>query len=334
MKNTFQPVSGRRLIAAAFHSMKPIRTLASSAFLLSATLFLTSCASPGNHESAGGTRPLIAVMAAFEPEIVANREALLPPGTPFTETVINGVRFTRFSFEGRDILLFSCGVSMVNAAMTTQLALDKFPVSLVMLAGIAGGINPSNHIGDVVVPEKWYYHSEAVYANPKPDGSGYIMPEFFKPHYENFQFIFPSEVSVTRDGLGKPETQPYFSADPTALQAARKALATMAPLTWSNRVAKVIVGGNGITGPVFMDNRDYRKWAFRVWGAECLEMESAAIGQVAWANHKPFIIVRTLSDLAGGQEGVNAEESTEVPVSKHASIVLREIIRALPPGKF
>ena len=78
-----------------------------------------------------------------------------------------------------------------------------------------------------------------------------------------------------------------------------------------------------------MDNRDYRKWAFRVWNADCLDMESTAIGQVCWANRKPFLIVRSLSDLAGGQDGVNAADTTGGPVSRHASLVLREVIRAM-----
>jgi adenosylhomocysteine nucleosidase len=62
-------------------------------------------------------------------------------------------------------------------------------------------------------------------------------------------------------------------------------------------------------------------------------MESTAIAQVCWANKMPFLIVRSLSDLAGGQEGVNAADTTEVPISKHAAVVLREIIKAMPVTK-
>jgi adenosylhomocysteine nucleosidase len=79
-----------------------------------------------------------------------------------------------------------------------------------------------------------------------------------------------------------------------------------------------------------MDNREYRKWAFRVWHADCLDMESTAIAQVCWANRRPFLIVRSLSDLAGGQDGINDADHTEVPVARHASLVLREIVRRLP----
>ncbi len=271
----------------------------------------------------------IAVMSAYAPEIAANEAAFLNGGQPVKVTTINGVAFKHVRFEGRDLLLFPSGVSMVNAAMTTQLALNRFPISHVLFAGIAGGINPAHHIGDVVVPDKWFHHSEAVYANPKPDGSGYVLPEYFKAPYTNFSFMFPDHVWTVRAGMAKPAKQEFFPADPALIEASRRALKTMPPMTYAGRTAEVSVGGNGIAGPVFMDNREYRKWAFSVWKADCLDMESTAIAQVCWANKTPFLIVRSLSDLAGGQEGVNAADTTEGPVSAHASIVLREIVRQI-----
>ena len=44
---------------------------------------------------------------------------------------------------------------MVNAAMNTQLVLDRFNVTHIVFSGIAGGVNPSLNIGDVVVAERW-----------------------------------------------------------------------------------------------------------------------------------------------------------------------------------
>ena len=36
---------------------------------------------------------------------------------------------------------------MVNAALTTQLFVDKFYVNQLIFSGIAGGVDPSNNIG-------------------------------------------------------------------------------------------------------------------------------------------------------------------------------------------
>lgn len=272
----------------------------------------------------------LAVLSAYSVETAANEAALLAGGELVAVTNLNGVTFKHVRFAGHDLLLFPSGVSMVNAAMTTQLALERFPVRAVFFAGIAGGINPAHHIGDVVIPEKWFHHSEAVYANPKPDGSGWLLPQYFRPTYTNFGFIFPDHVWAVRDGMTTPAKQPSFAADPALLDAARRAVPAVPLLVSRGRTNTVTVGGNGIAGPVFMDNREYRKWAFQVWQADCLDMESTAIAQVCWANRKPFLIVRSLSDLAGGQEGVNDADATEVPVSRHAALVLAEILREIP----
>lgn len=301
-----------------------------TALLLSFELCLWSFAPGCASSKPSAPRPLYAVLSAYTPETKANELALLGTNAPTSVTLINGIPFKRVSFEGHDLLLFPSGVSMVNAAMTTQLALDRFPVTHVLFAGIAGGINPAHHIGDVVVPEKWAHHSEAAYLNRKADGSGYVLPEYYKPPHENFGFIFPDHVWAVRDGMAEPVRQESFPADPELLYASRRALAHMPALDFGGRRAEVSVGGVGISGPVFMDNREYREWAFRVWHADCLDMESTAVAQVCWANRKPCLIVRALSDLAGGQEGVNPADHTENDTSRHAALVLREIIRELP----
>jgi adenosylhomocysteine nucleosidase len=67
----------------------------------------------------------------------------------------------------------------------------------------------------------------------------------------------------------------------------------------------VVVGGNGISGPVFMDNAEFRQYAFQTFQAQVTDMETAAVGQVAYANNVPYIAFRALSDLAGGDPGEN-----------------------------
>ena len=39
---------------------------------------------------------------------------------------VNGVTFSTGTLEGHEVVLFLSGISVVNAAMTTQLALDHF----------------------------------------------------------------------------------------------------------------------------------------------------------------------------------------------------------------
>ena len=66
-----------------------------------------------------------------------------------------------------------------------------------------------------------------------------------------------------------------------------------------------MVGGNGVSGQSFVDNAQFRQYAFETFKAQVLDMESAAVAMVAHANGVPFIAFRSLSDLAGGGPAEN-----------------------------
>ena len=78
-----------------------------------------------------------------------------------------------------------------------------------------------------------------------------------------------------------------------------------------------------------MDNADFREHVFEAFDARVLDMESAAVAQVAHANGVPFIAFRSLSDLAGGGEAEN-----EMPVflglaAGNSAKVVRAFVAAL-----
>ena len=272
---------------------------------------------------------LYALCAAYPPEIEAlHREFGVDEKKGFTRTTINGLTFWRGRYAGREIVVFRTGVSLVNAAYQLQLALDKFPITHVFFAGVAGGTDPALRIGDVVIPERWAYHDEAAYLNEDGKG-GHVRPDYFKGTYENFGMIFPDDVSVAREGEEQFRKIAAFPADPALLAAARKAAPKVPPQRKAGRDVAISVGGTGVAGSVFLDNAPYREWIFRVWKARCLDMESTALAQVAYANRKPILIVRGLSDLAGAQHGPNPIDDNEARVSEIAARVLRAVIDEL-----
>lgn len=270
---------------------------------------------------------LYAIVGAYPPEIEALHKEFGVKAPAFTKTTINGVEFWRGAYQGRDLVVFRAGVSLVNAAYVLQLAFDKFPITHVLFAGVAGGIDPALHVGDVVIPERWAYHSEAAYLNDDGKG-GYIKPDYFKPTVENFGMIFPDAVSVVREGE-EFRRVPAFPIDADLLTAARRAIPKLPAQRKAGRTVDVSVGGTGVAGPVFLDNAKYREWVFRVWQARCLDMESTALAHVAYANKRPILIVRGLSDLAGGQPGANPIDANEAQVSEIAIRVLRGIVEEL-----
>jgi adenosylhomocysteine nucleosidase len=95
----------------------------------------------------------------------------------------------------------------------------------------------------------------------------------------------------------------------------------------------VVVGGNGISGPVFMDNADYRTYAFGAFKAQVIDMETAAVGQVAYSNKLPYIAFRSLSDLAGGDPGKNQARAFYPLASENSAKVVTRFIAALNPPR-
>ena len=198
----------------------------------------------------------------------------------------------------------------------------------VFFTGIAGGIDPAYGPGDVVVPARWHYHSEAAYFNETAPGK-FALAGYFKQKYKNFGMIFPDDVTVIREGMKDWAQQPFFPADDRLLAAAKKATDALPPMKTGDRISKVSYGGDGVSGTVFCDNAEYRKWIFDVWKAECLDMESTSIAQVCWENKTPCLIVRGLSDLAGGQTGANQIEVYLKAAADHSAVVLEKILQNL-----
>jgi adenosylhomocysteine nucleosidase len=268
-----------------------------------------------------------AIVAAYAPEIKAIDEAFSQlADAQINETLtIKGVKYQLGSYKGEPVVIFTTGISVPNAAMTMQMALDYFPIDRVVMMGIAGAVNPNFQPGDISVPERWYFHDESVYVNPDPKKAGsFVLPDYYEnalerykerrnqdphsPAYENFGYIHPEEMAIIKQGWDKPKQMPYFSATPELIELAKKAVEAVSPINMpSGKPIQIKVGGNGVTGSVFLDNAEYRNWLQRVYSAEVTEMESAAVGQVCFVNDVDWVIIRSISDLAGGQHGKNVE---------------------------
>ena len=250
----------------------------------------------------------IAVISAFAPEL-----ALLEGQVDNAEmTQINGVDFMTGSLAGHDVVVFLSGVSMVNAAMTTQLALDHFNVSRIVYSGIAGGVNPDLHIGDVTVPAQWGQYLESVFARETAEGE-YTLPQGmgFTEDWPGFGMIYPQSVNVLSAADPEAQARFWFEVDPDMFAVAETIAGTVtlddctAEAVCLVNAPKIVVGGNGVSGQAFVDNADFRDYVFAAFEANVLDMETAAAATVAHANGVPFIAFRSLSDLAGGGPGEN-----------------------------
>jgi adenosylhomocysteine nucleosidase len=254
--------------------------------------------------------PRIAVMSAFGPELTLIQSKVEQPA----RHTLNGVTFTTGRLQGHAVVLFNSGISMTNAAMNTQLVLDRFRVTHLLVSGIAGGVNPDLHIGDVTVVQRWGQYLEVLMAREVKPGQ-YSIPVWMDDvKLPNFGMLYPRPVGVRSAGHEEEEKKFLFEVDPKMLALARSidtiALnkctdGTTSPQKCLSSEPKLVVGGNGVSGQAYIDNADFRSYSFKTFNANVLDMETAAAAQVAYSNGIPFIAFRSLSDLAGGGEGEN-----------------------------
>lgn len=277
--------------------------------------------------------PRLAVVSAFAPEL----EALLEQTDVQETRVVHGRTYTLGKLAGNDVVLFLSGISMVNATLTTQLALDTFNVTGVLFSGIAGGVNPKLAVGDVTVPARWGQYQEGFFARATPEGWDY---GWHSAPFGNYGMMVPQQVEVT-SAAGEPdavEPRFWFPVDKEMLGLARRAArnVTLTQCTPENvcleAEPKVVVGGNGVSGSTFVDNARYRSWVWDTFAAQALDMETAAVAHVAYVNEVPYLAFRSLSDLAGGGPGENEVNTFfELASSNSAALVVEFLtLRAEP----
>lgn len=275
--------------------------------------------------------PRIAVMSAFAPELALLRARLHTART----YIVNGVEFTTGTLESHPVVLLLSGISMVNASMNTQLLFDRFHVSRLIFSGIAGGVNPALHIGDVSVPERWGQYLEVVMMRETAPGQFQAPSSKGKFEFAPYGMMQPRDTRVRRTGQTQFQEKFWFDADPGMLAVARTLRnvplhACDAQQQCLRHTPRLVVGGNGVSGQAFVDNAAFRQYAYHTFHANVLDMESAACAMVAYGNGIPFIAFRSLSDLAGGGPGENEMNTFLHVAANNAAQVLLAFLRAWP----
>lgn len=218
-----------------------------------------------------------------------------------TETHSEARAHTRFVtgvLDGHDVVLAGSGMGKVNAAIVTTLLADRFGCRTIVFSGVAGGLDPALSIGDVVVADRIVQHDAGVLENEK------IRP--YQPGH--------APIINETDRLGYP-------VDPELLGRVKGRLADMS-------VPGQIVYGTVLTGDQYLNCDATREWLLAEFGGKAIEMEGGAVAQVCEAFGLPWLVIRALSDLAGGNSlfdftaFVDQASATSATILRHLLPVL------------
>jgi len=184
----------------------------------------------------------------------------------FTEIPIQkfGERtFYKGSHDKHELILVQSGLGKVNAAVVSTLLIEKFECELLLFSGVAGGIDPGIEIGEVIIGESLIQYDYGTLKNRE---------------------LLPFRPGSIPTGESKNELE--YSLDPKIKHKIKLSLPNV-------RMGIIL------TGDVFLQCEETQKELFEKYGAQAIDMEGAAVAQVAEQFGIPAIVVRCLSDLAG-----------------------------------
>jgi adenosylhomocysteine nucleosidase len=211
---------------------------------------------------------------------------------------------------GRSVAVIESGIGKVAAAMVATLLLDSLHCRALLVSGVAGGIDPALNIGDLVVARRLIQHD---YGRQQAESFTPFRPGVppFGPGRRDYAFDLPDGLAQRIGAALKDMRLPPLPADLVGPERSGK--------------SPSIVLGTIVSGDQFINDEAVRQRLQTEFGAHAVEMEGAAVAQVAEAFGVPAIVIRSLSDLAGSESHLDFGKFVTAVAPTAARVVERLI---------
>ena len=200
---------------------------------------------------------MLGIIGAMDEEVLEIKNAL----KDVTVETAAGMDVYRGKINEKEVVVVRSGIGKVNAAVCSQILVDKFGAEAIVNTGIAGSLKAEIDIGDIVLS------SDSVQHDMDATGFGYPIGQI--PRMETFA----------------------FPADQKLLKLAEKCCNQVNP------DIKTFVG-RVVSGDQFISDKEKKQQLIDNFDGFCTEMEGAAIAQVCYLNHIGCLIIRAISDKA------------------------------------
>lgn len=172
------------------------------------------------------------------------------------EEKLYDVTFVKGTLNGKEVVFVQSGIGKVNATIVATLLINKYDVEKIIFSGVAGSVDESLKIGDVVVGTEVIQH----------------------------------DVDATKFGYKKgqiPQMAVYgFECDENM----RNVLKDIKFNNFNMKFGKIL------TGDQFIDGKEIKIKLGVDFKALCVDMESGAVAQTCYRLNKKFLIIRSISD--------------------------------------
>lgn len=217
---------------------------------------------------------------------------------------LGGLAFRQGRLDGLPVVVAEAGLGKVNAAVVSTLLLTEFGCRGLVFSGVAGGLDPKLAVGDVVLGRRLVCHdygrlSERRIVTYQP--GALPLPGFSETHGYDLPEDLLARLRRVLEGFALPEVT---AEDGSARQPR-------------------LVEGTILTGDTFLSCAATRVELAERFGGQAVEMEGAAVTQVAERFGKPAVVIRALSDLAGEESHIDFDRFLSEAAESAARIVQR-----------
>jgi adenosylhomocysteine nucleosidase len=231
-----------------------------------------------------GLKMTVGIIGAMEEEV-----AVLKKEMELEEIItVASMEFCKGLLCGKDVVVVRSGIGKVNAAVCTQILIDRFGADVIINTGVAGSFDAKIDIGDMVVSTDLVEHDMDTTAFGDPLGQ--------VPRMDTFSF--PADVELVKKAvLANEEANPDIK-------------------TFTGRI---------VSGDQFVSSPDVKDKLVENFGAKCTEMEGAAIAHVAYLNKVSCVIIRAISDKADNSASMDYP-SFEKKAIEHSLRLVRNLL--------
>lgn len=223
---------------------------------------------------------IIGIIGAMNEEIIELQSVM----SNIVEEKIGNLIFFKGELKGKNVVLVEGGIGKVNASICATLMKTHFKVDTLLFTGVAGGVNPSINIGDIVIGTDLVEHDFDATA------FGYELGQI--PRMADYKFKADEKLkniayAVAVEAFGKEKV-------------------------WEGRI---------VSGDQFVASADKIKWLRETFNAYCTEMEGAAVAHVCYVFALPFLVIRAISDKADDDAKVDYPEFVKLAAKNSKTII-------------
>jgi adenosylhomocysteine nucleosidase len=233
---------------------------------------------------------MLGVIGAMENEVSGLKDMM----SDVEIVTLAGMDFYHGKLEGKEVVIVQSGIGKVNAAICTQVLIDRFNVSAIINTGVAGSLRAEINIGDIVISTDAVEHDMNV------------MP-----------------LGYDRGVIPGMETS-FFVADDNLINLARKCV--------EETVDVGVFEGRVVSGDLFVSELKVKEKLIAQFDGYCAEMEGGAIAHCACVNKVPFVVIRSISDKADNSAEVDYPTFEAMAIENSIKLIVDMVKNYVPAG--